>query len=79
VQIRFPQSRNSITAKLGKLSTGSLNKFRVLRSCNACPAVIGGKLSIMMTSHSSLINRQVAGISHMIDGAVDGDMKYCGP
>ena len=67
MQIRVPQFRNSITAKLGKLSTGSLNKFRMLHSCNVCSAVIGGNLSITMNRHSWLINRNWL----YDDGAVD--------
>jgi hypothetical protein len=66
MQIRAAQSKNSINVKLGKLSTLGLNKRRKQHSCHKCSAVIGGKLSITINSHSSLTDRELTGISYAI-------------
>jgi hypothetical protein len=49
-----PQSGNSMTVELGKLSTRVLNKWHVRRSYDVSSAVTGVVLSTMVNSHSSL-------------------------
>jgi len=52
----------------------------MLRSCNVCIAVIGGKI-VDNDEQSQFVNKigNWWEISHMIDDAVDANAKYCGP